>query len=275
MTSYGAYINEGTLANQEVFNEIKSRCSATGARLLIDTNPDQPEHWLKKDYIDKADGEVIQEYSYQLDDNTFLSDRYRDNVKKSTPSGMFYDRDINGQWVSAEGIVYQDFDSKKHYVSELPEMVRYIAGVDWGYEHFGSIVVLGIDAKGNKYLVKEVAKKHQEIDYWVEVAKEIKKEYGNINFYCDTARPEHIVRFKREGIKAMLASKRVLSGIEEVAKHFKNDRLFIYKQGVSRFKQEIYMYAWNEKTGLPFKEWDDVLDAIRYAIYSDFVIGKS
>ena len=27
MTSFGAYINEATVANQEVFNEIKSRCS--------------------------------------------------------------------------------------------------------------------------------------------------------------------------------------------------------------------------------------------------------
>lgn len=47
MTSFGAYINEGTVANEEVFNEIKSRCSGEGARILVDTNPDQPEHWLK------------------------------------------------------------------------------------------------------------------------------------------------------------------------------------------------------------------------------------
>ena len=53
MTAYGAYINEGTMAKQEVFDEIKSRCSGNGARMLIDTNPDNPEHWLKKDFIDK------------------------------------------------------------------------------------------------------------------------------------------------------------------------------------------------------------------------------
>ena len=29
------------------------------------------------------------------------------------------------------------------------------------------------------------------------------------------------------------------------------------------------MYVWNEKTGEPVKEFDDVQDAIRYAIYSD------
>ena len=42
MTAYGAYINEASLARQEVFAEIVSRCSGTGARILADTNPDNP-----------------------------------------------------------------------------------------------------------------------------------------------------------------------------------------------------------------------------------------
>ncbi|WP_131009219.1 PBSX family phage terminase large subunit, partial [Clostridioides difficile] len=118
MTSFGAYINEGTVANEEVFNEIKSRCSGEGARILVDTNPDQPEHWLKTNFVDKTDGKVIQSFHYRLDDNIFLSERYRENIKKSTPSGVFYDRDINGLWVSADGLVYQDFNKDIHYISK-------------------------------------------------------------------------------------------------------------------------------------------------------------
>ena len=59
MTAYGAYINEASLANVEAFNEIISRCSGRGARVVADTNPDHPEHYLKVDYIDKADGATI------------------------------------------------------------------------------------------------------------------------------------------------------------------------------------------------------------------------
>lgn len=272
MTAYGAYINECSIANEEVFNEIKSRCSGTGARLLIDTNPDQPEHWLKRDYIDKADGKLIQAYQYQLDDNTFLSDRYRDSIKSSTPTGVFYDRDILGMWVSAEGIVYRDFDMKKHYVDELPSMTRYFAGIDWGYDHYGCIVVIGEGVDGNYYYVDEVAKKHQEIDYWVDVANKIKGKYGNIRFYADTARPEHIVRFKREGINVKSGTKRRLAGIEAVASLFKQDKLLIYKPVANLFRREIFMYAWNEKTGDAIKQWDDCMDALRYAIYSDKIV---
>lgn len=273
MTSFGAYINEGTMANEEVFNEIKARCSGEGARILIDTNPDQPEHWLKTNFIDKADGKIIQEYHYELDDNTFLSDRYRNNIKASTPSGMFYDRDIKGLWVSAEGIVYKDFRKDIHYIKESDlkniKFVKYFAGVDWGYEHYGTIVVIGKDDKGNLYLIKEYSKQYEEIDYWVNIAKEIKEEYGNIIFYCDSARPEHVQRFKREGLRAKNADKAVLSGIEVVAKGFKTKTLFVVKDNVDLFKKEIFMYAWNKKTGEPIKLWDDVLDALRYAIYTE------
>ncbi|CEN21182.1 PBSX family phage terminase large subunit [Paraclostridium sordellii] len=273
MTSFGAYINEGTMANETVFNEIKARCSGEGARILIDTNPDQPEHWLKVNFIDKADGKIIQAYHYELDDNTFLSDRYRNNVKGSTPSGMFYDRDIKGLWVSAEGIVYKDFRKDIHYISEKQlkdvKFVKYFAGVDWGYEHYGSIVVIGKDSNNNLYLLEEYARQYEEIDYWVGIAKSIKDKYGNIVFYCDSARPEHVKRFKREGIKAKNADKAVLSGIEVVAKGFKTNTLKVVVENVELFKKEIFMYAWNKTTGEPIKVWDDVLDALRYALYTE------
>ena len=273
MTSFGAYIYEGTMANETVFNEIKARCSGEGARILIDTNPDQPEHWLKVNFIDKADGKIIQAYHYELDDNTFLSDRYRNNVKGSTPSGMFYDRDIKGLWVSAEGIVYKDFRKDIHYISEQQlkdvEFVKYFAGVDWGYEHYGSIVVIGKDSNNNMYLLKEYARQYEEIDYWVNIAKSIKEKYGNIVFYCDSARPEHVARFKREGLRARYADKSILSGIEVVAKGFKTNTLKVVEDNVELFKKEIFMYAWNKTTGEPLKIWDDVLDALRYALYTE------
>lgn len=270
MTSFGAYINEASLAKQEVFAEIISRCSGTGARILADTNPDNPEHWLKKEYIDKPN-ENVKAFHFELDDNTFLSDRYRENIKAATPSGMFYDRDIKGLWVSADGVVYQDFDSNKHYVQSdsLPALSTFYCGVDWGYEHWGSIVVIGETDDGTAYLIEEHAKQFEEIDYWVDIAKGIQERYGSrVPFYCDSARPEHVARFKREHIQAFNADKARLSGVESVAKKIKQDKLFVCRDKVSKFPNEIYQYVWDEKKGEPIKEFDDVLDALRYAIYT-------
>src|SRR5699024_9682812 len=85
MTSFGAYINEATLANKEVFDEIIKRCSGEGARIIADTNPDHPEHWLKKDYIDNPSKNILS-YQFTLTDNTFLSERYKQNIIETTPS---------------------------------------------------------------------------------------------------------------------------------------------------------------------------------------------
>lgn len=270
MTAFGAYINEASLAVQEVFAEIVSRCSAEGARILADTNPDNPEHWLKKEYIDNP-SDKIKSFHFMLDDNTFISESYRTNIKETTPSGMFYDRDIKGLWVSAEGVVYADFDSNKHYInsSALPLLQSYYCGVDWGYEHWGSIVVIGVDDLGNNYLIEEHASQYQDIDYWVDIAKGIQERYGSrVPFYCDSARPEYVARFRQEGLKSSNADKSRLSGVEMVAKGFKTDSLFICRDKVSKFRDEIYQYIWDKKKGEPIKQFDDVLDSLRYAIYT-------
>lgn len=277
MTSFGAYINEGSMANREVFDEIKSRCSGEGARVLVDTNPDNPEHWLKKDYIDKSDGKTIATFNYKLDDNTFLSERYRDNIKASTPSGMFYDRNINGIWCTAEGAIYKDFNKDVHFITQASldkvQFKKYIAGVDWGWEHYGSIVVVGKSIDNKYYVIEEHAKQHTDIDLWVRIAKDIKKRYGSINFYCDSARQEFIEKFLVSGIKALNANKSVMEGISTVATLIKNNEFFVIDK-VVRFRQEIYNYVW-AKSGKdePIKLYDDVLDSIRYAIYSDMELG--
>ena len=271
MTAYGSYINEATLANKEVFDEIRKRCSGLGARIICDTNPDHPNHWLKKDYIDKADNKSIIANHFTVFDNIFLNQRYVDNLIATTPSGMFTERGIYGRWVSGEGAVYRDF-KEDMLVSDkdIPtdDITTYYAGVDWGYEHYGTIVVCGQTTDGRVYLLEEHSAQYQEIDYWVDVAKNIKTRFGNIKFYADSARPEHVSRFKREGIRCINADKSVLSGIEQVAKLMKQGRFFVCSEKVNKFKDEIYQYVWNEKSGEPVKQNDDVLDALRYAIYT-------
>lgn len=269
MTSYGAYINETSLSTQSVFTEIVNRCSKKGARIICDTNPDNPEHWLKKNYIDNAsDAAKIKSFRFTLDDNTFLPEDYVTSLKASTPTGMFYDRAILGLWVSGDGVVYQDFNEKTMVKKGLsvPRDAVFYAGVDWGYEHLGSIVVMA-DYGGSTYLIEEDTEQYKEIDYWVTRAKQVKAKYGNIRFYADSARPEHVARFNREGLRCINANKSILSGIEEVASLMKQGHFYV-DASAHEFLNEVYEYIWDEKTGMPVKKHDDCMDAVRYAIYS-------
>lgn len=276
MTAFGAYINEASLANQEVFDEIKARCSGPGARIIADTNPDHPEHWLLKDYI-KSSAEGILSFHFELKDNTFLDERYIKNIIETTPKGMFTDRGIKGLWVSGEGVVYPDFDQNVHVIApdQARKMIfeRVIAGVDWGWEHWGAIVVIGIKA-GSYYVIEEHAAQHKYINNWIVTAKDIIRRYGNIPFYCDPARPEHVASFQKANINAYLGNNRVLSGIEAVATLMTNQQFFIVYSQCPRFREEIYKYIWKKNSGEPLKENDDVLCAIRYGIYSDMTVNE-
>ena len=276
-TSAGALLNEATTLHDTFVKEAISRCSHEGARIFMDTNPENPTHTVKVNYIDKdgqrlKNGQLnIKAFNFTLYDNTFLNKEYVESIEASTPSGMFFSRDILGTWVASEGVVYQDFDKDKHYIKNIDKVniKKYFCGVDFGWEHYGSIVVVGKDLEDNYYLIKEYAYQHKDIEDWINIAKEIKARYGNVNFYCDHARPDYIDKLKRNGIRAINANKEVLEGISMIAKLFKTDKLFILEDNVTRFKDEIYKKKKKKGKDEPVKQFDDVLDSLRYAIYSE------
>lgn len=271
--SYGGYVNEATMGVEPVFQEILQRCSKDGARVIVDSNPDQPQHWFKTDYIDNNDPKTKKiTFHFTIDDNTHLSKRYIEGIKARTPSGMFYERAILGLWVSGDGAVYRDFDERKMVVpkAKLPHIVKYYCGVDWGFEHKGVITVWGDDAKGNIYLIEEHTSQFKYISYWVKVAKKIQEKYGKgITFWVDSARPDNYSEFLRAGINACNADKARMAGVERVAEYMKQGKLFAVQDNMDQFLNEVYQYVWDENTGEPKKENDDVMDSMRYAIFNE------
>ena len=281
-TSYGAFLNEATTLHDSFVKEAISRCSGNGARIYMDTNPENPTHTVKTDYVDK-DGQLlsngqlnIKAFNFTLYDNTFLNKEYVESIEASTPSGMFFDRDILGIWVASEGVVYKDFNKDVHYIDNINniDIAKYFVGVDFGWEHYGSMVVVGKDINNNYYLIKEYAYQHKDIEEWINIAKDIKSKYGNINFYCDHARPDYIEKLRRNNIRAINANKNVLEGISTIASLFKTNKLFILEDNVDIFKKEIYNYVWKNGKDEPIKSSDDVLDSLRYAIYSESKTGN-
>lgn len=278
-TAYGGYVNEASLANPAVFSEILSRCSKAGSHVIADTNPDAPTHWLKTDYIDNEnpDNKTLV-FTFTMDDNTFLAPDYVKQKKAQTPTGMFYNREILGLWVSADGLVYQDFDEDRMVIpaSQIPNDLHVYCGVDWGFEHKGVITVWGDDSKGNVYLLHEYTSQFKFIDYWVKLAKKLQQQYGhNLKFWADSARPDNVTEFQKAGINCINANKNRMAGVEKCAEYMKQGKLFINADGISKFLDEIYQYIWDENTGEPKKENDDVMDSMRYAIFNEHRQNKT
>lgn len=279
-TAYGALLNEGTALHDKYIKEVISRCSGEGSRIMIDTNPENPSHTVKTDYVDKS-GQIldngklnIEAIHFSLDDNIFLDKEYIESIKLATPSGMFYDRDILGLWVNAQGVIYRDFNERVNVVDEIPQdenIVEYIGGIDWGFEHFGSIVITAYTDKGNYYVVEEITKQHRYVEeYWIPKLIELSEKYKGIIFFCDSARPEYYNLCIDNNLEVFNANKTVVAGIETVSSLFKLNKLRLIRSGIDRMLFEISNYVWADKVGKeePTKVNDDSLDALRYAIYT-------
>ena len=163
MTSYGWYANEISIQHPNTIAEAFNRCSGDGFRIFWDTNPDYPGHSVKVDFIDHSGDKLpsgrewIKSWHFELDDNPYLSEEYKENVKRTTPQGMWYDRRIKGLWVAAEGVVYEIFTRDTHVVEpfSIPEGWKRVRGIDFGYTNPFVCLWAAIDPDGRLYFYRE------------------------------------------------------------------------------------------------------------------------
>lgn len=178
-TLAGIYIDEGTNIPEPFFNMARSRLSIVGAMLFMTCNPDGPKHWLKVNWLDKAEWHLdangklhhfqrwendpdtedgrralhlpIWRVTFLLDDNLYLArnnPKFVQDLKNSWPkASVFYKRYILSQWVSAEGAVYAVWDEHKMTLqsAQLPRVEQVlIAALDYGTTHDTRAYLLGM-----------------------------------------------------------------------------------------------------------------------------------
>ena len=94
--------DELVLMPEGFFKMMLTRMSPPGARLYGTTNPDNPMHYLKTEYIDNpAVASYLFHLAMTMDDNPNLTPEYIAS-QKALYKGMFYKRFILGLWVMAE-----------------------------------------------------------------------------------------------------------------------------------------------------------------------------
>lgn len=131
----GAYLDEKTLLNKDFCKQVGLRMSPPGAREYATTNPDNPNHWLKKEEMDRR-GELgpdrLRVFHFELSDNPSLSQFYLDQLDIEYV-GLWHDRFVKGKWVMAQGNVYPFFSEALHVISAAPCRADYYTiSVDYG-----------------------------------------------------------------------------------------------------------------------------------------------
>ena len=286
ISAAGAYVDEMTLIPESFFTMLLSRLSIPEAKLFGTSNPDSPFHWLKKDYIERANELNIKIFNFNLEDNPSLTADFKNALKKEY-RGLWYKRYIDGLWCLAEGAIYDFFDEKLHCIDYAPGFAKeYCVGVDYGTTNPCAFVLVGRNTSHypNMWIEKEYyydSSEHNRQKTDSEYADDLKKfieGYSIAAIYVDPSAASFKLECQRQGIRNIYdADNEVLDGIRFVSSLFINGTLKICRSCVNLIK-EMQSYVWDSKSknlgvDKPLKTNDHILDGLRYCLSTRY--GKN
>ncbi|OUQ77991.1 PBSX family phage terminase large subunit [Flavonifractor sp. An100] len=270
ITLAGALLDEVALMPRSFVEQAVARCSVTGSRLWFSCNPESPAHWFYREWILKAEEKKVLRLQFTMADNPGLSPevlrRYQDMFQ-----GTFYRRFVLGEWVAAEGRVYDFFDES--YVAPLPqgELTDWHISCDYGTLNPTSMGLWGRQG-GVWYRVAEFyydarQQRRQKTDE--EYADALAALAGGREIQgvvVDPSAASFLETLRRRGWRVRKAHNEVLAGIRLTARLLKSRRLVIC-QGCADAIREFSLYRWEEQgdgQDRVRKEHDHAMDEIRY-----------
>ena len=285
LTACLAMADEATLMPEAFWNQLLARLSVPGARLLATTNPGSPAHWLKTKFLERSTEIGLASWRFTLDDNPSLTDEYK-TALKAEQTGLFYRRNILGEWVAAEGAIFDMWDPDTHVTdwADMPPMARYVGvGVDYGTTNATSAVLLGQDRTGAYWAVDEFrydpalqARRLTDQQLAVKLRAWLLGKHTPHDaepfiptIALDPAAASFEVELRNMGLPVRNADNAVAEGIRVIASALGAGQLHVTTkcEGVIN---EAPGYSWDPKAtekgeDKPIKTADHSLDALRYA----------
>lgn len=279
-------------------------------QILSDCNPDAPTHWM----FERITSGKVRSIKGKHQDNPTLYDHDRGEW---TPVGVDYLEGLDsltgvrklrmkdGEWVGAEGMVFDTYDPTVNLVDDgwliergiLAErgysigraVVGVIASVDWGYTKPGVLTVWAYDRDGRAYLIYQMYQTQRTLDWWIPEFVKAQERFQIRRFMPDPSEPANIAQCNAaRGLRGKFypAENGIRIGINACNQRFKlagdglarlyirRDSLAAIDESLAKRKQptclqdEIPVYVWadGKKKEEPVDEYNHACDTMRYAM---------
>lgn len=241
-------------------------------------NPVNKNHWIKKNFFDIPDENVMTHHSTYLG-NRFIDDAYKARMERRKivdPEG--YQIYGLGEWGEIGGLILNNWEVKE--VSQnLNDYDDVAIGQDFGFNHANAILLLGIK-DDNIYILDEVYVHEKETSEIIPLAIQ-KAIPTNKTMWCDSAEPDRIKMWKKAGFRAKGVNKGGSSGSVKaqidwlkgvVGKDKAVKRMIYVAPHCINTIGELQQWKWkkDERTGEyldePVPIMDDAMAALRYGI---------
>jgi hypothetical protein len=188
---------------------------------------------------------------------------------------------VTGETMTPSGDPDGDFQILVDAIKRLG--IPTFGGVDWGFTHASTIVVVAVLPSGHSLLLDNFAQTELETHDFLEIVKQWDLRYQCRSWFCDQANPSAIKTLKKAGLKCPDFTKDVMGGIDALRGQvvttmgvrkflIVNTRTNGYvRQGfkIHHFKLDA---AGNPTTNPDDEDYADVMDALRYLAQN--VYGK-
>lgn len=288
LTGAGSLVEELTTLPEDFFNQLVARQSVPGAQVFASTNPDSPAHWVRTKWLHGNPN--VRSWHFTLDDNPFLTVAFI-NQLKSSYSGLWFRRFILGEWVAAEGAIYDMLDHDRHIVTpgRIPPIVDWlVSSVDYGTSNPFHAVLIGRGDDHRLYVTAEYrydsrtaqrqltdAKYSAAFRQFLATAPIPRTELAGVRpryIVVDPSAASFRVQLNEDGIASYAADNDVLDGIRTVSNVLGSDRLRI-SATCRHLIDEMSGYSWDPKAqkigeDKPIKAADHGPDALRYGLHT-------
>lgn len=281
---------------------LRDEIGAPFSLILGDCNPGPPKHWIKQR---AAQGAL-----------TLLESRHEDNPRLFDAQGTLTPEGVRtmaildaltgvrkarlrfGQWVQAEGVVYEEFDAASHELDEMPrgwEAWRKFRVIDFGLIHPFVCQWWAVDYDGRMYRYRLLYMTGRTVATHARQINLLSAPDGFIETTVCDHDAEDRATLAENGIENVAANKAVLQGIGKVQDRLKKQadgrpRIFFLKDALVEMDQslldakkpiddvtEFESYSWANKQTKegPVKVDDHGMDATRYGVmYLDESAGE-
>jgi len=286
MTAAGMLADEIVLMNPEFLGMAISRLSVPGAKIIASCNPSSPGHFIKTDYIDRAEALNATYIKFGLDDNPSLSDEYKTMLKR-TLTGADYERLINGEWVSRSGLCYPAYTVGQ----KARKFKRWVVAIDYSTSGTIAMLLIGKDGdhctvvdecyhtatpRGGENLLSSDQKTDEEIAADLDTfLRKHRIAKSNAVILPDPSAASFKRLLNQKGYDVRKAQNDVLDGIRVTNIALQAKHIVIHKR-CKNLLSELDTYIWDEKAAekgedKPLKtDKHHGVDALRYFAYRYF-----
>lgn len=284
------FADEVTLYNEEAFNQALARVTGK-SKIVLTCNPDRATHWVKKRFIDEPKGLKVSRHRLTLYDNPAL-DKATITRFENLYTGTFYRRYIQGEWCSADNLVFPMFTDSMISTKAHKHTGKAVAASDFGTtDPTTALKVVFTPTKiyvASEYYYKSNPEANLPDLSPDTLAKRVRawaqrQSIGASTFFYDPAAKHWGVALKNVGLKVTKANNTILSntakagqmtGITLMQSLFENNLIEIDAK-CENLINELFNWTWDPtKADTPQKGGDHCIDALRYALNSNYATAN-